>query len=366
MKQFLYWGQVQQRLSEHVAQGNQPYSFYDAVCELQKEGEFQTAAELPIVSFEDWNVDDLDELERLLNCTPVDINRFSSRSKAQTRSAVLHALKLEGAPIRIAVDQAMGNHAHSVFRILYVVQGEAQLDFGSTVHILSENTVCIVAPSFYHDVVAQPGSLLLSIALSDQTVEDTLYKLLRQDNAISDFFRFGLGGAHGGCLLLHPDHNRQIRSVYRGILHECYTKGEYSRDIYLGYLEILFAMLLRYSTSYESLETQAQGALPMLSILKYIQTHYKETSLGEVAELFHYEPSYLGKQIKASTGRNYTDIVRELRINEAKELLEETELSMDEVAEQAGYDSRVHFFRNFRAAVGITPGEYRKQLRKKT
>ena len=99
----------------------------------------------------------------------------------------------------------------------------------------------------------------------------------------------------------------------------------------------------------------------MLSVLKYIQTHYKETSLNAVAELFHYEPSYLGKQIKTATGKNYTDIVKTLRIEESKRLLRFTELSMDEVAAQAGYDSREHFYRTFRSIEGVTPGQYRKK-----
>ena len=368
MKEFLYWGQVQQRLTEHAEQTGAVYSFYDAARELWEEGIFQTAEELPSVSFEEWNVDDLDELERLLDGTPVDLSRFSRefQSKLAAQTAVMHTFKPKGTPIRIAVDQSMGTHAHNVFRILYLMRGQARLEIGSTVHVLQENTVCIVAPNFYHDLLADPGCLMLSIALSNEIVENTLHKLLRQGNVISDFFRLGMGGVHSGYLLLQLDHTRQIRSIYRGIFHECYAEGEYSENIYISYLEILFAMLLRHSTSYESRKAQQQGALPMLSVLKYIQTHYKDTSLNAVAELFHYEPSYLGKQIKTATGKNYTDIVRELRIDEAKKLLRTTDLSIDEVAEQAGYDSRVHFFRSFRAAVGLTPGEYRKEKLKKS
>lgn len=364
MKCYLQWGQVQRHLNEQVEQGKAPCSFYDAVRALWEAGIYQVAEELPVVSFEAWNVDDLDELERLMDNTPVDLSHFfrNFEQKARSKPAFMHALKLEGAPIRIAVNQAMGQHAHSVFRILYVMRGQAQLLFGSEKRILPENTVCIIAPNFYHDLVAEPGCLMLSIALNDETVEETLYALLKQDNVISDFFRSGLGGGRSGYLLFHLKQIRQIRSIYQGILHECYTKGEYSKAIYMDYLQILFAMLLRCGTGVESIHSiPMQGALPMLSVLKYIQANFRDVTLSQVAELFHYEPSYLGKQIKACIGRNYTDIIQELRINEAKALLEATDLSMDEIAEQAGYDSRVHFFRSFRAVVGVTPGQYRKK-----
>lgn len=364
MKAFLHWGEVQRKLSEHFGQTGEKYSFFDATRELWGEGKFRTAEELPSVSFDEWNVDDLDELERLLDRTPVDVSLFSreAQPKAEPRPAVLHTTKPRGVPIRIASDQAMGIHAHNVFRILYLLRGSARLETTSTVQVLRENTVCFTAPNFYHDLLADRDSLVLSIALSDQFVENTLHKLLRQNNVIADFFRLGMGGSQSGYLLLDLDRVRQLRSVYRGILHECYAKGEHSDEIYTNYLEILFAMLLRHSTSCESHQTQQQGALPMLSVLNYIQTHYKDTSLHAVAELFHYEPSYLGKQIKTATGKNYTDIVRSLRIEESKRLLRFTELSMDEVAEQAGYESREHFYRAFRAVEGITPGQYRKKV----
>lgn len=363
MKTFLRWGQVQRQLTEHLEETGTPYSFLDAARELREKGIFHTAEELPSVSFEEWNVDDLDELEQLLNETPVDLTYLGRESppKPPAQPVLLHAVKLKGSPIRIAADQSMGTHAHDVFRILYLMRGRARFDLGSTVRVLEEDTVCLASPNFYHDLLVDRGSLMLSIALSNQFVEETLQKLLRKGNVISDFFRLGMGGANSGYLLLHLNHVRQIRSVYRGILHECYDKGEHSEDIYTSYLEILLAMLLRYSTSYESHQIQQHGAMPMLSVLKYIQTHYKETSLNAVAELFHYEPSYLGKQIKTATGKNYTDIVKTLRIEESKRLLRFTELSMDEVAAQAGYDSREHFYRTFRSIEGVTPGQYRKK-----
>ena len=99
----------------------------------------------------------------------------------------MHTTKPKGVPIRIASDQAMGAHAHNVFRILYLLRGSARLKLGSTEQVLGENTICFTAPNFYHDLLADRGSLVLSIALSDQFVENTLHKLLRQDNVISDF-----------------------------------------------------------------------------------------------------------------------------------------------------------------------------------
>lgn len=365
MKKFLYWNEVQQRLNMHAEQTGTCYSFYDGVKELWEDGMFHEAQELPVVSFLEWNVDDLDELERLLDSTPVDLRHFSHhfRSDMNARSVVKYALKLESSPIRIARNQAMGLHTLNAFELLYVVRGQAQLILESKAEPLLENTLAILSPQLLHDVAVASDCLLLSIALTEQTTEETLYKMLRQENVLSEFFHSGFGGNDSSYLIFTPESPRQILSIFRGILHECYTRSDYSKVIYDNYLEILFALLLRQRADYESHQSsrQQQGAGQMLNVLKHLQDNYRTISLQQLAELFHYEPSYLGKQIKASTGKNYTELIRELRISETKRLLQSTDLSMDEIAEQAGYDSRVHFFRSFRAAVGVTPGQYRKR-----
>lgn len=363
MKKFLHWGQVQQQLREHAIQTGTCYSFYDAVHDLWKAGAFFEAEDVPLVSFEDWNVDDLDELERLLDCTPVKLSDFfhNFQSELPALTAVRLALKLESAPIRIAAYQAMGLHTISSMELFYVARGQAQLRMEGTTRTLPEHSFSILPPNLVRDVTAGPETLLISIALTEQAVEETLYKLLQRDNILSEFFRSGMGGSPS-YLIFQLEHPRPVLSALRGILHECYTRGEYSKRIYLSYLEILFAMLLRQSDSDQYRHSsRQQGALPILAVLKYIQDHFKTTTLQEAAEQFHYEPSYLGKQIRLATGRNYTEIIRTLRLEEAKRLLRNTDLSVNEVALSAGFGSRVNFFRCFRAALGTTPGEYRAE-----
>ncbi len=363
MKKFLRWGQVQQQLKEHLAEHGVPCSFYQAVQDLWKLGTYETAEELPLVSFAEWDTDDLDGLEALLDATPVDLSGFvpSFQAKVPARTAVRHALSLKSAPIRIGVDQAMGLHKNNVFRILCVLRGQGRMITPQGERSIPENTVCIIAPNSEHDAVAEEGCLMLSIALSDQMVEQTMRKVLEHDRILFEFFRNGLSGGGHGYLLLRPESPRQIRRVCGGILHESYTRGPYSKNIFNSYLEILFSLMMRSRDLTVDFRREPPGDLSMIQVLKYIQDHFRETSLGEVAELFHYDPSYLSRQIKGATGRNYTDLLRELRLNEAKYLLSHTDLSMDEVAARSGFDNRAHFFRTFRAEAGMTPGDWRKK-----
>ena len=369
MKEFLYWEQVQERLSRRVMAGNTPYSFYDAAKELWGEKAFHTAEQLPAVSFADWDVLDECGFDEIYNRVPIDMSLFYENfqlDKAAARASE-PVITLDVIPLRIAWDQAVGIHYHHYFEIDYVMRGSASLEMENGKRKLVAGDFCFLSPGLRHDIFPERGAQLISIVVPGITVEQTLYRLLRRDNILTSFFRSVLDNNKTGFLLLAVPQERRIREIIRGILHEHFAQEEYASDIMPDHLAILFAFILRHcGDRYERYagESDRRGSEPMLAVLKYIQANYKTASLSELAERFHYEPSYLGKQIKALTGKNYTEIIREMRLDEAKRLLRATELSVDEVAEQVGYLGRAHFFRSFRAAEGMTPNEYRKQHNK--
>lgn len=365
MTEFLYWEQVQERLSKRVADGNEPYSFYDAARELWEEGAAHTAEQLPSVSFADWDATNFHWFDEIYNRVPIDMSIFYRDFKQDTPAnrASEPAITLDVIPLRIAWDQALGIHHHEFFEIDYVMNGNANLEMDGGKRELKAGDFCFLSPGLRHDILPERGAQVISITIPGVTVEQTLYRLLRRDNILTNFFHSVLDNNKTGYMLIAVPQERRIREIVRGILHEHFAGEEFASDIMPDHLAILFAFILRHcGDRFErhSGEAERLGAPPMLAVLKYIQTHYKTVSLNEAAERFHYEPSYLGKQIKAATGKNYTDIIREMRISEAKHLLRATDLPIDEVAEQVGYTGRVHFFRSFRSAVGMTPGEYRK------
>ena len=91
----------------------------------------------------------------------------------------------------------------------------------------------------------------------------------------------------------------------------------------------------------------------------YIQRNFTEAiSLDNLAEKLGISPFYLSKIIKRSTGRNFTDLISELRIEKARELLK-TDLSIKEVTYKSGFNSQNYFSKIFRKYVGVTPTEYK-------
>ena len=69
---------------------------------------------------------------------------------------------------------------------------------------------------------------------------------------------------------------------------------------------------------------------------------------------------YFSKMFKESTGENFIEYLTNVRIEKAKELLNNTDYSMKEIGIMVGYADPNYFSRTFKKNVGVTPTEYRE------
>jgi transcriptional regulator GlxA family with amidase domain len=71
----------------------------------------------------------------------------------------------------------------------------------------------------------------------------------------------------------------------------------------------------------------------------------------------------LKRRFKAATGSTLIACLQNLRVEEAKRLLESEEISFDRIAGSVGYENFAFFRRLFKRSTGLTPGEYRRMFR---
>lgn len=111
-------------------------------------------------------------------------------------------------------------------------------------------------------------------------------------------------------------------------------------------------------------EKALQEARPITEAKKYIQEHYQEAlRLEEVSSAIGFNATYFSTLFKKETGQNFMDYLTELRINKAKELLCEADISVSDAAEMVGYRDLKYFSRLFKKTTGISPSDYKKLYR---
>ncbi|GFZ90582.1 hypothetical protein GCM10008018_41160 [Paenibacillus marchantiophytorum] len=96
-------------------------------------------------------------------------------------------------------------------------------------------------------------------------------------------------------------------------------------------------------------------------IVDYVAQHYADVTLNsnQIADTFAVSPSYLSRYFKNQTGTTLSDYVEEIRMNQAKELLQARSMSVKEIVERVGYLDQSHFIRKFKKREGITPQQYK-------
>ncbi len=99
------------------------------------------------------------------------------------------------------------------------------------------------------------------------------------------------------------------------------------------------------------------------SVLEYCEENYRRgIGLNEVAAALGYSPSYLSRLVTRHLGRSLSEHVLVRRMEAAKLMLADPQLTAGEVAEQLGYSDPSHFSRAFAKVTGLSPRVYRQRL----
>lgn len=96
----------------------------------------------------------------------------------------------------------------------------------------------------------------------------------------------------------------------------------------------------------------------------YIENHYMECnlSLTAIASELGISASYLSRIFTATCGKRFTQVLNDLRISKAKELLADKDVLIRRIAEDVGFLTVQNFMRVFKQSTGITPSEYRMSI----
>lgn len=131
------------------------------------------------------------------------------------------------------------------------------------------------------------------------------------------------------------------------------SKKETLEDIEQWLINI-YKKMFNYLNKYKSDDDKIN------KIMNYIQINYrKDIGIQDIADYVGLSYSHVRKVFKDKIGKNIGDVINSLRMNEAKDLLVRTEISIKDLALSLGYNSDQTFSRVFKKLEGITPGEYR-------
>ena len=99
-------------------------------------------------------------------------------------------------------------------------------------------------------------------------------------------------------------------------------------------------------------------------IMHFLYVNYdKKITLGDIAGLEHLSIHYISHFIKKTSGLSFQNLLNYIRLEQAEKLLNENKYTLTHISEACGFSSTAYFNKCFKSWYGITPSEYKKQLR---
>jgi two-component system, response regulator YesN len=141
------------------------------------------------------------------------------------------------------------------------------------------------------------------------------------------------------------------------LLQQCETLNE---------ANTLFEFLLHDIFSYLQDSKKTKYDELVNNIITFIDNNYHSNTLSIncIADEVDMSAAYLGKLFKQITSKSITDYICDVRLSKAKELIVNSELSVNEISELCGFTNSSYFYMVFKKNCGITPNQFRQSFRK--
>lgn len=374
---YVTYAQVEQQAMQHMKLYGSKTGFLKIVTKLFENG--QAKPSQPVLPHDtNWSFLDDQAFYELLNNLPVTDTLFQSKSfPSATVEANSHAPSIEAESImpndlevyaiKYVRDIIEKMHTHNYFEVNYVMMGKCSMIFENKTRELSCGELCFIAPQSRHDVTVSDDSIVISLMIRKNTFESTFFKLLAQEDLLASFFRSILysNKSSANYMMFTTNNSNDIINTIKDIFMESYVSDKYSNTCIISRIHLFFSLLLRnFSDTIQFYDNERNDNKHenFSQVLQYIQQNYQNVTLPDLANTFHYNPSYICRMIKKNTGRTLVDILTNLKLTKASELLLQTDLKIEEISSMVGYENVDHFSKLFKRYYHLPPKKYRGSI----
>ena len=252
-------------------------------------------------------------------------------------------------------------HTHDYIEMIYMCSGSTHHVIDGNDVILKEGEILFLNQKALQEIYpAGETDIAVNFIILPEFFNYTLRLMGEEKNLLRDFVVDCLTGerATAGYMHFKVGDILPIRNLLENLIWTIWNRQPNKRSINQVTMALLFLQLMNHT---ERMETNAENKQQrlMIDVLGYIEEHYRDGELTQLASVLHYDMYWLSKEIKKLSGKNYTELVQEKRLNQAAYLLEHTNMSVLDIGLAVGYDNMSYFHRIFQKQYGMTPRKYR-------
>ena len=254
------------------------------------------------------------------------------------------------------------DHSHDYLELTYLLAGQARYTIEGQTHILRAGDLLVGNPGVVHRFELRDGEeppVEVYIGMSNFHFQD----MPQESLVLPD-------GSH--VLHCKPELKQDLNQLVQTMISETQVQqsGQYFMiKAYLVQMLLLIIRQIRGEKKHENrgyvFESRSKGYV-VKRIIAYMNENYAtHISLDQIAKNMYLSPVYISKIFKEETGESPIRYLIQIRLEKAKEILEDEACgSIRDVATEGGYEDVYYFSKLFKKYYGIAPAYYKKQVRK--
>ena len=276
---------------------------------------------------------------------PIYLNQQDSCKITQIEDGNIHHSKIAGFNWRRLDYPYL--HTHNHWEILIVLSGKVQHTINNITRNTTTGYACIIRPNDIHKIcfLNKEESETITFIFSNEIAEKLFnsYSSIFDINLSAETMEFSLGS-----------------NTLDAILSKALVAQFQSKENYEKYSLLIISRIINAYLEKKINTTEAYPEWLNTFLLFLKNPDHLRLSLPEIARHSPYSYVHLSSLFKKYVGKTIVNYIKELKIFRAKELLQNTNMSIADIATDLNYESVSSLQHNFKQFTGQTPSEFRK------
>jgi AraC-like DNA-binding protein len=279
-----------------------------------------------------------------------------------------------------------GAHQHDFFELLFVLEGELTQHIENKSYRYKKGDACLLNRNIRHSEELSEGCTVIYFKLSCGYIRDIL-EVSKESGDIgeasdnSEIARFIISNLDEEAryerdyldfsATLGSTNTREQSANAAKLLDTIADELLNQRPGYLLMLKVLLLRLFRcledktqFRITHIRLDSSSEDFV-FARVKNLLEEKHGRISRNEISKALNYNGNYLNQIVKKHTGKSIHRLGQDYSLEEAKRLLRETDLSVNDILQRIGFANRTFFYKIFEEQNGVSPKEYRSQVRSK-
>ncbi len=250
-------------------------------------------------------------------------------------------------------------HTHEFIEIVYILKGRCIQKIDDVEYPANGGDLFFINYNHSHQVTGEKNCEFINILLKPEFINKSL---IDSRNAFSlleltSFEEFCGKTEQNKCMVSFSGSEVKNIEAIINILWKEFRENQpgYMFAIQSGLNLLLVQIFRKLSFPFKVSQREISEEL-----LRNIKDHSSEKlSMKEIANANYYNPSYFSRLFKKYTGKSFTQYLKEARIEHACQLLETTDMRINDISAEVGYGDKTKFYKHFRQINNLSPHEYK-------